>query len=144
MKSKDPLPWPLLSPSLEVCRGNQSGHRGRSAPSAPGLGPIHMSEVRCIGHERSLGECRFQDGEQSGCRHDDDAAVRCHVPHMDFQSQVSPCPIVQPSTQSPIAQPLHAEPHCTASPCRAFSSLPIMDAWSSPRGWGQVEQLKPH
>lgn len=50
-----------------------------------------MSEVHCTGHERSLGECRFQDAEQSGCRHEDDAAVRCHVPHMDFQSQVSPC-----------------------------------------------------
>lgn len=60
-------------------------------PPASGLGPIHMSEVRCTGHERSLGECRFQDAEQSGCRHEDDAAVRCHVPHMDFQSQVSPC-----------------------------------------------------
>lgn len=69
-----------------------------------------MSEVRCIGHERSLAECRFQDGEQSGCQHNDDAAVRCHVPHMDFQSQVSPRPTVQTSIQSPIAQPLHVEP----------------------------------
>uniref|UniRef100_A0A803V002 protein-lysine 6-oxidase n=1 Tax=Ficedula albicollis TaxID=59894 RepID=A0A803V002_FICAL len=53
-----------------------------------GLGPIHMSNVRCTGHERSLGECRFQDAEQNGCQHEADAAVRCHMPFMDFKSQV--------------------------------------------------------
>uniref|UniRef100_A0A8C9LCY5 Lysyl oxidase like 4 n=1 Tax=Pavo cristatus TaxID=9049 RepID=A0A8C9LCY5_PAVCR len=81
--------WDLAAASV-VCRQLGYGTARQAllrAQMGQGLGPIHMSEVRCIGHERSLGECRFQDGEQSGCRHDDDAAVRCHVPHMDFQSQ---------------------------------------------------------
>ncbi|XP_024078158.1 lysyl oxidase homolog 4-like, partial [Terrapene carolina triunguis] len=57
-------------------------------PLAPGLGPIHMSEVQCTGYEHSLQECSFQEAAQSGCRHEADAAVRCNVPHTDYQSQV--------------------------------------------------------
>nr|XP_038037583.1 LOW QUALITY PROTEIN: lysyl oxidase homolog 4 [Anas platyrhynchos] len=82
--------WDLAAASV-VCRQLGYGTAKQALVGArmgQGLGPIHMSEVRCTGHERSLGECRFQDAEQSGCRHEDDAAVRCHVPHMDFQSQV--------------------------------------------------------
>ena len=81
-----------------------------------------MSELRCTGHERSLGECHFQDAEQSGCRHEADAAVRCHVPHMDFQSQVSPCLLLR-ACGAPA--PLH-------SPCPT-SSVPDVNAQSSPR-----------
>ncbi|XP_053927636.1 lysyl oxidase homolog 4 isoform X3 [Cuculus canorus] len=29
-----------------------------------------------------------KDPKQSGCQHEDDAAVRCHMPHTDFQNQV--------------------------------------------------------
>ncbi|XP_071667646.1 lysyl oxidase homolog 4 isoform X2 [Patagioenas fasciata] len=82
--------WDLAAASV-VCRQLGYGTAKQAlvgAQMGQGLGPIHMSEVRCTGHERSLGECRFQDAEQSGCRHETDAAVRCHMPHMDFQSQV--------------------------------------------------------
>uniref|UniRef100_A0A8B9EJH4 protein-lysine 6-oxidase n=1 Tax=Anser cygnoides TaxID=8845 RepID=A0A8B9EJH4_ANSCY len=82
--------WDLAAASV-VCRQLGYGTAKQALVGArmgQGLGPIHMSEVRCTGHERSLGECRFQDAEQSGCRHENDAAVRCHVPHTDFQSQV--------------------------------------------------------
>ncbi|NWI08856.1 LOXL4 oxidase, partial [Crypturellus soui] len=82
--------WDLLAASV-VCRQLGYGTAKQALVGArmgQGLGPIHMSEVRCSGHERSLGECRFRDAEQSGCRHEHDAAVRCHVPHTDFQSQV--------------------------------------------------------
>uniref|UniRef100_A0A8B9PBS4 protein-lysine 6-oxidase n=1 Tax=Apteryx owenii TaxID=8824 RepID=A0A8B9PBS4_APTOW len=82
--------WDLLAASV-VCRQLGYGTAKQALAGArmgQGLGPIHMSEVRCTGHERSLGECRFQDAEQSACRHEADAAVRCHVPHTDFQSQV--------------------------------------------------------
>uniref|UniRef100_A0A8C3KKR7 protein-lysine 6-oxidase n=1 Tax=Calidris pygmaea TaxID=425635 RepID=A0A8C3KKR7_9CHAR len=82
--------WDLAAASV-VCRQLGYGTAKQALAGAQmgqGLGPIHMSEVRCSGHERSLGECRFQDAEGSGCRHESDAAVRCHVPHMDFQSQV--------------------------------------------------------
>ncbi|KFO76571.1 Lysyl oxidase 4, partial [Cuculus canorus] len=83
--------WDLAAASV-VCRQLGYGTAKQALVGArmgQGLGPIHMSEVRCTGHERSLGECRFQDPKQSGCQHEDDAAVRCHMPHTDFQNQVS-------------------------------------------------------
>ncbi|XP_033917928.1 lysyl oxidase homolog 4 [Melopsittacus undulatus] len=82
--------WDLAAASV-VCRQLGYGTAKQAllgAQMGQGLGPIHMSEVQCTGHERSLGECRFQDAEQSGCRHEADAAVRCHIPNMDFRSQV--------------------------------------------------------
>ncbi|NXF07524.1 LOXL4 oxidase, partial [Smithornis capensis] len=82
--------WDLAAASV-VCRQLGYGTAKQALVGArmgQGLGPIHMSSVQCTGHERSLGECRFQDAERSGCRHEADAAVRCHMPHMDFKSQV--------------------------------------------------------
>lgn len=76
---------------MKVLRRDAHGAGSTDPFCALGLGPIHMSNVRCSGHERSLGECRFQDAEQNGCRHEADAAVRCHMPYMDFKSQVNPC-----------------------------------------------------
>lgn len=101
----------------------QGRHGAGSAnpPSASGLGPIHMSRVQCTGRERSLGECRFQDAERSGCRHEADAAVRCHVPHMDFQSQVSP-------RRLPTACGAPAPPRSRCPP----SSAPGVAAQTSP------------
>lgn len=63
--------------------------RGISLPPSVGLGPIHLSEVRCRGYERTLSECPSLEGSQNGCRHENDAAVRCHVPNMGFRNQVS-------------------------------------------------------
>ncbi|NXN19014.1 LOXL4 oxidase, partial [Indicator maculatus] len=82
--------WDLAAASV-VCRQLGYGTAKQAlvgAQMGQGLGPIHLSEVQCTGHERSLGECRFQDAEQSRCQHEADAAVRCHMPRMDFQSQV--------------------------------------------------------
>lgn len=76
---------------MRVLLQDAHGAESTDLSCALGLGPIHMSNVQCTGHERSLGECRFQDAEQNGCRHEADAAVRCHMPYMDFKSQVSPC-----------------------------------------------------
>lgn len=57
--------------------------------SPVGLGPIHLSEVRCRGYERTLSDCPSLEGSQNGCQHENDAAVRCNVPNMGFQNQVS-------------------------------------------------------
>ena len=65
------------------------------------LGPIHLSEVRCRGYERTLSNCPSLEGSQNGCQHDNDAAVRCNIPNMGFQDQVSPglgSPEIAPDT----------------------------------------------
>ncbi|XP_077679489.1 lysyl oxidase homolog 4 [Eretmochelys imbricata] len=82
--------WNLLAASV-VCRQLGYGTARQALAGAQlgqGLGPIHMTEVQCTGSEHSLHECRFQEAAQSGCRHEADAAVRCNVPRMDYQSQV--------------------------------------------------------
>lgn len=53
-----------------------------------GLGPIHLSEVRCRGYEQTIGDCLALEGSQNGCQHANDAAVRCNIPDMGFQNKV--------------------------------------------------------
>uniref|UniRef100_A0A4W5NUR6 Lysyl oxidase homolog n=1 Tax=Hucho hucho TaxID=62062 RepID=A0A4W5NUR6_9TELE len=52
-----------------------------------GMGPVHMNEVKCSGFEKSLTECYF-NRDALGCSHEEDAAVRCNVPAMDFQNRL--------------------------------------------------------
>uniref|UniRef100_A0A3P9AMT0 Lysyl oxidase homolog n=1 Tax=Esox lucius TaxID=8010 RepID=A0A3P9AMT0_ESOLU len=52
-----------------------------------GMGPVHMNEVQCSGFEKSLTECRF-NRNSLGCSHEEDAAVRCHVPDMGFKKRL--------------------------------------------------------
>ena len=55
------------------------------------MGPVHMNEVQCSGFEKSITECLF-DKESLGCSHEEDAAVRCHVPYMGLEDSVRPSP----------------------------------------------------
>ncbi|KAM6443190.1 lysyl oxidase homolog 4 [Liasis olivaceus] len=82
--------WNLLAASV-VCRQLGYGTAREALSGAQlgqGLGPIHLTRVRCRGHEQSLMECRSQKAAQTGCRHDNDAAVRCNVPQTDAQRQI--------------------------------------------------------
>uniref|UniRef100_A0A671ETJ5 protein-lysine 6-oxidase n=1 Tax=Rhinolophus ferrumequinum TaxID=59479 RepID=A0A671ETJ5_RHIFE len=81
--------WNLLSASV-LCRQLGFGSAREAlfgAQLGQGLGSIHLSEVRCRGYERTLGECPALEGSQNGCRHENDAAVRCNVPNVGFQNQ---------------------------------------------------------
>uniref|UniRef100_A0A672JVL1 Lysyl oxidase homolog n=2 Tax=Sinocyclocheilus grahami TaxID=75366 RepID=A0A672JVL1_SINGR len=53
-----------------------------------GLGPIHMNEVHCTGHERSLWNCRYKNITAEDCKHTEDASVRCNVPYMGYEKTV--------------------------------------------------------
>ncbi len=53
-----------------------------------GLGPIHMNEVRCTGHERSLWNCRYKNITAEDCKHTEDASVRCNAPYMGYEKTV--------------------------------------------------------
>ncbi|XP_074089291.1 lysyl oxidase homolog 4 [Macrotis lagotis] len=82
--------WNLISASV-LCRQLGYGSAKEAlfgAQLGQGLGPIHLSEVRCRGYERALSDCPAQEASQSGCQHENDAAVRCNIPNMDFQKQI--------------------------------------------------------
>uniref|UniRef100_A0A8C6VMH9 SRCR domain-containing protein n=1 Tax=Naja naja TaxID=35670 RepID=A0A8C6VMH9_NAJNA len=82
--------WNLPAASV-VCRQLGYGTAREALSGAQlgqGLGPIHLTRVRCRGHERSLVDCRSQRAAQTGCRHDNDVAVRCNVPQTDVQRQI--------------------------------------------------------
>ncbi|CAL9704244.1 unnamed protein product [Knipowitschia caucasica] len=77
--------WDLTAASV-VCRelgfgSAKEAHGG--ARMGQGLGPVHMSQVRCSGFEKSLTDCHFLS-ETTDCSHEEDAAVSCYVPHMDY------------------------------------------------------------
>ncbi|XP_060097838.1 lysyl oxidase homolog 4 [Heteronotia binoei] len=82
--------WDLAAASV-VCRELGYGTAQEALPGAQlgqGLGPIHLTRVKCRGYERSLVECSFQEAMQSGCRHEADAAVHCNVPRTAARQQV--------------------------------------------------------
>lgn len=57
--------------------------------SPAGMGQIHMTEVRCSGSEKSLWGCRYKNTTQEGCKHAEDAGVRCNAPYMGYEGTVS-------------------------------------------------------
>uniref|UniRef100_A0A671TIN3 Lysyl oxidase homolog n=1 Tax=Sparus aurata TaxID=8175 RepID=A0A671TIN3_SPAAU len=81
--------WDIRAATV-VCRELGFGSAKEALTGArlgQGIGPVHMNEVQCSGFEKSLTECYF-NREALGCSHEEDAAVRCHVPAMGFNKRV--------------------------------------------------------
>ncbi|XP_062870631.1 lysyl oxidase homolog 2A [Trichomycterus rosablanca] len=81
--------WDLKAAGV-VCRELGFGSAKEALTGArmgQGMGSVHMNEVECSGFEKSLTECYFNK-EALGCSHEEDAAVRCHVPAMGFHNQM--------------------------------------------------------
>ncbi|XP_048368586.1 lysyl oxidase homolog 2 [Sphaerodactylus townsendi] len=81
--------WTLNEANV-VCRELGFGSALEAIPGArfgQGMGSIHLNEVECLGHEKSITDCKFTTDTQR-CNHEEDASVRCNVPAMGFENQI--------------------------------------------------------
>ncbi|XP_059506682.1 lysyl oxidase homolog 3A-like isoform X2 [Stegostoma tigrinum] len=82
--------WNTVSASV-VCRELGFGSAKEALTGArmgKGMGPIYLNEVHCTGFEKSIWDCAAKNISQDDCRHTEDAAVRCNVPYMGFETTI--------------------------------------------------------
>ncbi|KAL8206403.1 UNVERIFIED_CONTAM: Lysyl oxidase 3B [Gekko kuhli] len=82
--------WNLMSASV-VCRELGFGSAKEALTGArmgQGMGPIHMNEVQCAGAEKSLWTCPHKNITEEGCKHSEDAGVRCNIPYMGYETTI--------------------------------------------------------
>ncbi|XP_060690867.1 lysyl oxidase homolog 3A-like isoform X3 [Hemiscyllium ocellatum] len=82
--------WNAVSASV-VCRQLGFGSAKEALTGArmgKGMGPIYLNEVQCTGFEKSIWDCAAKNISQDNCRHTEDAAVRCNIPYMAFETSI--------------------------------------------------------
>ena len=72
-----PGAWQRLRWCVSSWADGQALEVMRSAAFGLGNGSIWLDEVQCRGQESSLWDCAVEPWGQSGCKHEEDAGVRC-------------------------------------------------------------------
>lgn len=125
------------------CAGERRAERGApwdaafSSLSVAGMGPIHMNEVQCTGSEKSLWSCPHKNITAEGCKHSEDAGVRCNIPYMGYETTVSHATQDWAGAPPPPAQQAGRQ-LCSFAPCHVSregvgGSPPLQRGPPSPR-----------